>query len=70
MPQPPYCRSEVQLIESVDDRRGLALIAEGELGGAVSVDGLAERLGVGAWQLRRLFKQHVATVRWGYGRRD
>jgi AraC family transcriptional regulator of adaptative response / DNA-3-methyladenine glycosylase II len=41
--------------------RGLALIAEGELDGAASVDGLAERLGVGARQLRRLFKQHLGA---------
>jgi AraC family transcriptional regulator of adaptative response / DNA-3-methyladenine glycosylase II len=38
--------------------RGLALIAEGEL---ESMDELAERLGVGARQLRRLFKQHLGA---------
>jgi len=41
--------------------RGLALIAEGELDGAASVDGLAERLGIGARQLRRLFKKHLGA---------
>src|SRR3982751_6620253 len=40
--------------------RGVALIAEGELDGdRASVEGLAERLGVGGRQLRRLFKQHL-----------
>lgn len=42
--------------------RGLALIAEGELDGKdASVDGLAERLGVGGRQLRRLFQQHLGA---------
>src|SRR5277367_4569392 len=42
--------------------RGLALIAEGELDGdEASVDRLAERLGVGGRQLRRLFKQHLGA---------
>ena len=42
--------------------RGLALIAEGELDGdEASVDELAERLGVGGRQLRRLFKQHLGA---------
>src|SRR4051812_39660935 len=42
--------------------RGLTLIAEGELDGEeASVDGLAERLGIGARQLRRLFKQHLGA---------
>ncbi len=42
--------------------RGLALIAEGELDGKdASVDGLAERLGVGERQLRRLFQQHLGA---------
>jgi AraC family transcriptional regulator of adaptative response / DNA-3-methyladenine glycosylase II len=40
--------------------RGLALIAEGELDGA-SVDAFAERLGIGARQLRRLFMQHLGA---------
>src|SRR2546430_893106 len=38
--------------------RGLALIADGELDDETSVDALAERLGVGGRQLRRLFVQH------------
>jgi AraC family transcriptional regulator, regulatory protein of adaptative response / DNA-3-methyladenine glycosylase II len=42
--------------------RGLALIAEGELDrDASSVDTLAERLGVGERQLRRLFQQHLGA---------
>jgi AraC family transcriptional regulator of adaptative response / DNA-3-methyladenine glycosylase II len=42
--------------------RGLALIAEGELDGeGASIDTLAERLGVGARQLRRLFHQHLGA---------
>jgi AraC family transcriptional regulator, regulatory protein of adaptative response / DNA-3-methyladenine glycosylase II len=42
--------------------RGLALIAEGELDGdEASVDVLAERLGVGSRQLRRLFQQHLGA---------
>jgi AraC family transcriptional regulator, regulatory protein of adaptative response / DNA-3-methyladenine glycosylase II len=42
--------------------RGLALIAEGELDGEeASVEHLAERLGVGARQLRRLFQQHLGA---------
>ena len=42
--------------------RGLALIAEGALDGEdASVDRLAERLGVGGRQLRRLFKQHLGA---------
>lgn len=42
--------------------RGLALIAEGELDGdGASVDTLAERLGVGSRQLRRLFQQHLGA---------
>jgi AraC family transcriptional regulator of adaptative response / DNA-3-methyladenine glycosylase II len=42
--------------------RGLALIANGELDGdGAGVDALAERLGVGARQLRRLFQQHLGA---------
>jgi AraC family transcriptional regulator of adaptative response / DNA-3-methyladenine glycosylase II len=42
--------------------RGLALIAEGALDGeGASVDALAERLGVGGRQLRRLFRQHLGA---------
>jgi AraC family transcriptional regulator of adaptative response / DNA-3-methyladenine glycosylase II len=42
--------------------RGLALIAEGALDGDnAGVDALAERLGVGGRQLRRLFKQHLGV---------
>ena len=42
--------------------RGLALIAEGALDGdKASVDALAERLGVGGRQLRRLFQQHLGA---------
>jgi AraC family transcriptional regulator of adaptative response / DNA-3-methyladenine glycosylase II len=42
--------------------RGLVFIAEGELDGEnASIDGLAERLGVGGRQLRRLFQQHLGA---------
>ena len=42
--------------------RGLALIASGALDGDdASVETLAERLGVGARQLRRLFSQHLGA---------
>jgi AraC family transcriptional regulator, regulatory protein of adaptative response / DNA-3-methyladenine glycosylase II len=41
--------------------RGLALIAEGALDGDASVDALAERLGIGERQLRRLFEQHLGV---------
>jgi len=42
--------------------RGLNLIAEGELDGdEASVDALAERLGVGGRQLRRLFQEHLGA---------
>ena len=42
--------------------RGLLLIAEGELdGNEASVDALAERLGVGGRQLRRLFEHHLGA---------
>jgi AraC family transcriptional regulator, regulatory protein of adaptative response / DNA-3-methyladenine glycosylase II len=43
--------------------RGLALIAEGALdSGEAGVEALAERLGVGGRQLRRLFQQHLGTT--------
>ena len=42
--------------------RALALIADGGLdGGEAGVDALAERLGLGGRQLRRLFKQHLGA---------
>src|SRR5271170_8386672 len=42
--------------------RALALIAEGALDGeGKSVDALAERLGLGERQLRRLFRQHLGA---------
>ncbi|MEO3432955.1 AlkA N-terminal domain-containing protein [Inquilinus sp. CAU 1745] len=42
--------------------RGLALIADGALDGEeTNVEALAERLGVGGRQLRRLFKQHLGA---------
>lgn len=41
--------------------RALALIAEGALDGNNSVDKLAERLGIGERQLRRLFLQHLGA---------
>jgi AraC family transcriptional regulator, regulatory protein of adaptative response / DNA-3-methyladenine glycosylase II len=41
--------------------RGLALIADGALDGDASVEALAERLGIGARQLRRLFEQHLGV---------
>src|SRR4029079_11767579 len=43
--------------------RALALIAEGALDASeASVDELAERLGVGGRQLRRLFQQHLGAA--------
>jgi AraC family transcriptional regulator of adaptative response / DNA-3-methyladenine glycosylase II len=42
--------------------RGLALIADGDLDGDdACIDSLAERLGVGGRQLRRLFQQHLGA---------
>jgi len=42
--------------------RGLALIAQGDLdGNEANIDSLAERLGVGGRQLRRLFQQHLGA---------
>jgi AraC family transcriptional regulator of adaptative response / DNA-3-methyladenine glycosylase II len=41
--------------------RGLALIAAGALDGDGSVEALAERLGIGERQLRRLFDQHLGV---------
>jgi AraC family transcriptional regulator of adaptative response / DNA-3-methyladenine glycosylase II len=42
--------------------RGLALIAEGALDGdEANVEALAERLGIGGRQLRRLFKEHLGA---------
>src|SRR5882672_6923866 len=42
--------------------RALSLIADGGLdGGEAGVDALAERLGIGGRQLRRLFKQHLGA---------
>ena len=41
--------------------RGLALIADGALDGDAGVEVLAERLGIGARQLRRLFDQHLGV---------
>jgi len=42
--------------------RALALIADGALdGGEAGVDALAERLGLGGRQLRRLFQQHLGA---------
>jgi len=41
--------------------RGLALIAEGALDNGHGVDKLAERLGIGERQLRRLFVQHLGA---------
>ncbi len=42
--------------------RGLSLIADGELDGDdATVEQIAERLGVGARQLRRLFEQHLGA---------
>ena len=41
--------------------RALALIAEGALDGDATVEGVAERLGVGERQLRRLFLQHLGA---------
>jgi AraC family transcriptional regulator of adaptative response / DNA-3-methyladenine glycosylase II len=41
--------------------RGLMLIADGALDGDDGIDALAERLGVGERQLRRLFHQHVGA---------
>jgi AraC family transcriptional regulator of adaptative response / DNA-3-methyladenine glycosylase II len=41
--------------------RGLVLIAEGALDGDDGIDALAERLGVGERQLRRVFQQHLGA---------
>src|SRR6185312_8313082 len=41
--------------------RALALMADGALDADTSVEALAERLGVGGRQLRRLFKQHLGA---------
>jgi AraC family transcriptional regulator of adaptative response / DNA-3-methyladenine glycosylase II len=41
--------------------RGLALIADGGLDGDTSVERLAERLGIGQRQLRRLFREHLGA---------
>lgn len=41
--------------------RGLALIEDGALDGEADVERLAERLGVGGRQLRRLFRQHLGA---------
>jgi len=41
--------------------RGLALIADGALDGDASVEMLADRLGIGERQLRRLFDQHLGV---------
>src|ERR1700760_3553078 len=41
--------------------RALALIAEGALDGEGSVESMAERLGLGERQLRRLFLQHLGA---------
>jgi AraC family transcriptional regulator of adaptative response / DNA-3-methyladenine glycosylase II len=42
--------------------RGLALIAEGRVDGEqAGIDALAERLGVGERQLRRLFRKHLGA---------
>ncbi|WP_225765344.1 AlkA N-terminal domain-containing protein [Inquilinus sp. Marseille-Q2685] len=42
--------------------RALALIADGGLDGEAGVEALADRLGVGGRQLRRLFKQHLGAT--------
>jgi AraC family transcriptional regulator of adaptative response / DNA-3-methyladenine glycosylase II len=43
--------------------RGLALIAEGALDGdEANVEALADRLGIGGRQLRRLFKEHLGAT--------
>src|SRR5258706_14134008 len=41
--------------------RALALMADGALDAETGVEALAERLGVGGRQLRRLFKQHLGA---------
>jgi AraC family transcriptional regulator of adaptative response / DNA-3-methyladenine glycosylase II len=41
--------------------RGLALISEGNLDGETGIETLAERLGIGGRQLRRLFQQHLGA---------
>jgi AraC family transcriptional regulator of adaptative response / DNA-3-methyladenine glycosylase II len=41
--------------------RALSLIAEGALDGEAGVDALAERLGLGERQLRRLFERHLGA---------
>jgi AraC family transcriptional regulator of adaptative response / DNA-3-methyladenine glycosylase II len=60
----PECSPELAIWRGTSNTvsRGLALIADGALDGeAASVDALAERLGVGERQLRRLFQQHIGA---------
>ncbi len=60
----PECSPELAIWRGTTNTvsRGLALIADGALDGEeASVDALAERLGVGERQLRRLFQQHIGA---------
>jgi AraC family transcriptional regulator of adaptative response / DNA-3-methyladenine glycosylase II len=60
----PECSPELAIWRGTSNTvsRGLALIADGALDGEeASVDALAERLGVGERQLRRLFQQHIGA---------
>ncbi len=60
----PECSPQLAIWRGTSNTvsRGLALIADGALDGEdASVDALAERLGVGERQLRRLFRQHLGA---------
>ena len=60
----PECSPDLAIWRGTSNTvsRGLALIAEGALDGEEAcVDRLAERLGMGERQLRRLFQQHIGA---------
>src|SRR5258708_15419813 len=60
----PECSPQLAIWRGTSNTvsRGLTLIADGALDGEeASVNALAERLGVGERQLRRLFQQHIGA---------
>ncbi len=59
----PECSPEIGAWRGTSNTvsRALALIADGFLDGDTDVEKLAERLGVGERQLRRLFQQHLGA---------
>ncbi len=60
----PECSPDLAIWRGTSNTvsRGLALIADGALDGdEASVEQLAERLGMGERQLRRLFQQHLGA---------